>query len=76
MRPTVVTWWTFNIDSDYRGPLGVIVMNAGEAPFVIAHGDRIAQMVAAPVEQAHFAVVETLPDTLRGTGGFGSTGRG
>ena len=64
------------IDSDYRGPLGVIVMNAGEAPFVIAHGDRIAQMVAAPVEQAHFAVVETLPDTLRGTGGFGSTGRG
>lgn len=64
------------IDSDYCGPLGVIVMNAGEAPFVIAHGDRIAQMVAAPVEQAHFAVVETLPDTLRGTGGFGSTGRG
>ena len=63
------------IDSDYRGPLGVIVMNAGEAPFVIAHGDRIAQMVAAPVEQARFAVVETLPDTLRGTGGFGSTGR-
>lgn len=64
------------IDSDYRGPLGVILMNAGEAPFVIAHGDRIAQMVAAPVEQARFAVVETLPDTLRGIGGFGSTGRG
>ncbi|MGR3375276.1 dUTP diphosphatase [Salipiger abyssi] len=62
------------IDSDYRGPLGVIVMNAGSEPFVIAHGDRIAQMVAAPVVQAGFDLVETLPETARGAGGFGSTG--
>jgi len=62
------------IDSDYRGPLGVIVMNAGEAPFTIAHGDRVAQMVAAPVVQAGFDLVETLPETVRGAGGFGSTG--
>ena len=62
------------IDSDYRGPLGVIVMNAGTEPFVIAHGDRIAQMVVAPVIRADFEVVETLPDTARGAGGFGSTG--
>ncbi len=62
------------IDSDYRGPLGVIVMNAGDAPFTIAHGDRIAQMVAAPVMQAGFDLVETLPETARGAGGFGSTG--
>ncbi|WP_121632946.1 dUTP diphosphatase [Tropicibacter alexandrii] len=64
------------IDSDYRGPLGVIVMNAGEADFVIAHGDRIAQMVVAPVVQARFEVADTLPETVRGAGGFGSTGRG
>ncbi|WP_370209337.1 dUTP diphosphatase [Salipiger bermudensis] len=62
------------IDSDYRGPLGVIVMNAGDAPFTIAHGDRIAQMVAAPVMQAGFDLVETLPETARGAGGFGSPG--
>ena len=64
------------IDADYRGPLGVIVMNAGQEDFVIAHGDRIAQMIVAPVVRAGFAVVETLPETLRGAGGFGSTGRG
>ncbi len=64
------------IDSDYRGPLGVIVMNAGEEPFVINHGDRIAQMVVAPVVQARFELAEALGDTARGTGGFGSTGRG
>lgn len=63
------------IDSDYRGPLGVIVMNAGDAPFTINHGDRIAQMVAAPVTRAAFTVVEALDDTARGAGGFGSTGR-
>lgn len=62
------------IDSDYRGPLGVIVMNAGDAPFVIEHGARIAQMVVAPVVQARFDVVEGLDDTARGSGGFGSTG--
>ena len=62
------------IDSDYRGPLGVIVMNAGDAPFEIAHGTRIAQMVVAPVVQARFDTVERLDDTARGAGGFGSTG--
>lgn len=64
------------IDSDYRGPLGVIVMNAGQDPFVIGHGDRIAQMVVAPVVQARFDLVADLNATERGDGGFGSTGRG
>ncbi|MFK7938333.1 MAG: dUTP diphosphatase [Roseovarius sp.] len=62
------------IDADYRGPLGVIVMNAGTEPFHIAHGARIAQMIVAPVVQAAITVVEELDDTDRGTGGFGSTG--
>lgn len=62
------------IDSDYRGELAVILQNLGSAPFTIAHGDRIAQMVVAPVVQAIFAAVATLDDTARGTGGFGSTG--
>lgn len=64
------------IDSDYRGEVGVIAMNAGDAPFFVAHGERIAQMVVAPVVQAGFGVVERLGDTARGAGGFGSTGRG
>lgn len=63
------------IDSDYRGPLGVIVMNAGQEAFTIAHGDRIAQMVLAPVLQARFELTDNLSDTERGAGGFGSTGR-
>lgn len=63
------------IDSDYRGPLGVIVLNAGELPFAIQHGDRIAQMVVAPVVQARFELVSGLSETDRGEGGFGSTGR-
>lgn len=63
------------IDSDYRGPLGVIVLNAGDKPFTIHHGDRIAQMVVAPVIQATFDTAETLSETARGAGGFGSTGR-
>lgn len=63
------------IDSDYRGPLGVIVMNAGAEAFVISHGMRIAQMVLAPVVQARFALVDGLGETARGAGGFGSTGR-
>ena len=62
------------IDSDYRGPLGVIVMNAGDAPFVVAHGARIAQLVVAPVVQAWFTETDGLTDTARGAGGFGSTG--
>ena len=64
------------IDSDYRGPLGVIVMNAGQERFEIAHGDRIAQLVVAPVVQAAFELAEALGETDRGAGGFGSTGRG
>lgn len=63
------------IDSDYRGPLGVILMNAGQDPFTIEHGDRIAQMVLAPVVQAQFEEVSTLSETDRGDGGFGSSGR-
>lgn len=62
------------IDSDYRGPLGVIMINLGADMFEITHGMRIAQMIVAPVVQAAFAVVETLDDTPRGAGGFGSTG--
>ena len=64
------------IDSDYRGPLGVIVLNAGQEAFEIIHGERIAQLVVAPVVQAQFELVDTLGDTARGAGGFGSTGRG
>jgi dUTP pyrophosphatase len=64
------------IDCDYRGPLGVLLINFGTEPFAIAHGDRIAQAVIAPVSLALFAVVEALDDTARGQGGFGSTGRG
>ncbi len=64
------------IDSDYRGPLGVILINLGEAPYKVHHGDRIAQMVVAPVVQARVELAETLGETSRGTGGFGSTGRG
>jgi dUTP pyrophosphatase len=63
------------VDSDYRGPLGVALINLGSEPFVIRHGDRIAQCVIAPVVQAGFQVVDSLGDTARGTGGFGSTGR-
>ena len=64
------------IDSDYRGPLGVIVMNAGEVAFEISHGDRIAQMVVAPVVQAQLTQATALEDSARGSGGFGSTGVG
>ena len=64
------------IDSDYRGPVGVIIMNAGDQDFHIAHGDRIAQFVVAPVVQGRFVVAgKELSDTARGQGGFGSTGR-
>ena len=63
------------IDADYRGPLGVIVINLGQDPIHISHGQRIAQAVVAPVVYARFEIVETLADSARGTGGFGSTGR-
>jgi len=64
------------IDADYRGPLGVIVINHGNVDFQITHGMRIAQMVIAPVSQAEFNLVDDLDETARGEGGFGSTGRG
>jgi dUTP pyrophosphatase len=62
------------IDSDYRGPVGVIVANFGTEPFTIRRGDRIAQMIVAPVVQAAFHEVEMLATSDRGSGGFGSTG--
>ena len=62
------------IDSDYRGPLGVIMVNLGDALFEVTHGMRIAQMVVAPVVKAGFQIVTSLDDTARGAGGFGSTG--
>lgn len=64
------------IDSDYRGPLGVALINLGAEAYTIHHGDRIAQMIVAPVVQVGFRVVDQLSDTERGAGGFGSTGRG
>jgi dUTP pyrophosphatase len=63
------------IDSDYRGPLGIILVNLGQEVFHVAHGDRIAQMVVAPVVQAAFSIVQEMSETTRGAGGFGSTGR-
>lgn len=63
------------IDSDYRGPLGVLLVNLGREPFTVAHGARIAQIVVAPVVQARFETAEALASSARGEGGFGSTGR-
>ncbi len=63
------------IDSDYRGPLGVALVNLSDQPYIIRHGDRIAQIVVAPVLQAEFQVVDILAETARGAGGFGSTGK-
>ncbi len=62
------------IDSDYRGPVGVILVNLGADYFTVTHGMRIAQMIVAPVVQATFKEVAFLNSTLRGPGGFGSTG--
>ena len=64
------------IDSDYRGPLLALLVNLGEEDFVVRHGERIAQLVVAPVARARFAETERLERTERGTGGFGSTGLG
>ena len=64
------------IDADYRGEIGVILVNLGQTAFAIARGIRIAQMVVAPVARAAWREVETLDDTARGAGGFGSTGTG
>jgi dUTP pyrophosphatase len=62
------------IDADYRGEVKIILINLGEAPFVINRGERIAQLVIAPVTQGIWDRVEVLPETARGAGGFGSTG--
>jgi dUTP pyrophosphatase len=62
------------IDADYRGPIGVILANLGSAPVTIRRGDRIAQLVVAPVSRAQFDLVEELPESTRAGGGFGSTG--
>ncbi|WGM32627.1 dUTP diphosphatase [Brevundimonas sp. NIBR11] len=63
------------IDSDYRGEVGVILINLGQEPFVVRRGERIAQMVIAAVAQATVVEVDDLDETARGAGGFGSTGR-
>jgi dUTP pyrophosphatase len=63
------------IDADYRGEIRVLLINHGAAPFVIRRGERIAQMVIAPVARAELTLVASLPATERGSGGFGSTGR-
>ena len=62
------------IDADYRGEVQVLLVNLGTEPFTIERGERVAQLVIAPVVQAEIAVVEALPETARGSGGFGSTG--
>lgn len=62
------------IDSDYRGELKVILINLGDSDFEISSGDRIAQIVVAPVTLGNFIQVESISETERGTGGFGSTG--
>ena len=64
------------IDSDYRGPVGVPLINLSDTPYTIRHGERVAQWVVAPVLQARFSLAQVLGDTPRGHGGFGSTGRG
>ncbi len=62
------------IDADYRGEVKVIIANLGTEPVTLARADRIAQLIVAPVVQVELRVVETLDDTARGSGGFGSTG--
>jgi dUTP pyrophosphatase len=62
------------IDSDYRGEVRVILINLGDAPFEVRRGDRIAQLVLAPVTRASWLPVDELDETARGEGGFGSTG--
>ncbi|WP_017931520.1 dUTP diphosphatase [Robiginitomaculum antarcticum] len=64
------------IDADYRGEVKVLLINHGADDFVITRGERIAQMIIAPAPQYKFEVVETLSDTVRGVGGYGSTGTG
>ena len=63
------------VDADYRGEIAVLLINHGSKAFTIARGERIAQMVIAPVSHAELVLVTALPETARGSGGFGSTGR-
>ena len=63
------------VDSDYRGEIKIILINLGKKPFKIQSGDRIAQMILCPVVKGKFIEVNNLPKTLRGKGGFGSTGK-
>ena len=63
------------IDSDYRGEIKIIIYNHGDHSFTINNGDRIAQMILAPVVKMNFEEIDDLPKTLRGKGGFGSTGK-
>ena len=63
------------IDSDYRGEMKIILFNHGKEDFVINNNDRIAQMILMPIVKAEFEEVENLPKTIRGSGGFGSTGK-
>tara|TARA_B100001093_G_scaffold25605_1_gene22578 strand:+ start:1590 stop:2027 length:438 start_codon:yes stop_codon:yes gene_type:complete len=63
------------IDSDYRGELKIILFNHGDKEFVVNNGDRIAQMVLMPILKIEFEEVDNLPKTIRGSGGFGSTGK-
>ena len=63
------------IDSDYRGELKIILINLGKKDFIIKKNDRVAQMILAPVVKAEFEEVSELPETVRGEGGFGSTGK-
>jgi len=63
------------IDADYRGEVGVILINMGDTPFPIQRGDRIAQMIIAPVSHVRWDETDHLPETNRGTGGFGSSGK-
>ncbi|HRB71743.1 dUTP diphosphatase [Flavobacterium supellecticarium] len=62
------------VDADYRGEIGVILVNLSNEPFVIENGERVAQLVIAKHERAEWELVETLSETVRGEGGFGSTG--
>ena len=63
------------IDSDYRGELGLLIINLGTEPVLISHGMRLAQLVLAPVARAEWMIADELSETARGAGGFGSTGR-
>tara|TARA_Y100000816_G_scaffold267699_1_gene229316 strand:+ start:4130 stop:4567 length:438 start_codon:yes stop_codon:yes gene_type:complete len=63
------------IDSDYRGEIKVVIFNHGDKEFIVNNGDRIAQMILAPVKKIELEETNDLPETVRGEGGFGSTGK-